>query len=106
MTNTYNITLTEDEARTLLVITGSVLGSENRSPRKHTSSVYGKLNKLLDYDCGIPESNLFGVYSDGQGQYITFKEYPQKTPQQLKIEDLEQSIANAQKQLEELKGLK
>lgn len=94
--------LTEDEARTLYVVTGVFNGSPSNSPRKHTEAIYNNLFgyfRKRSYD--MPERELLPVQCE-----LMFRNYPvTKTPQQLKIEELEKTINEAQKQLEELKGL-
>lgn len=98
--NSYQIVLTEDEINTVYVLTGNISGNAEHSPRKHTTAVYQKIRGILNtksYE--LVENDLF------VGEII-FNNYPvTKTPQQLKIEELEATINEAQKQLEELKGL-
>lgn len=105
--SSYQIILSEDEANTLYVLTGSVCGNATLSPRKHCSTVYYRLHgMLIGSSSEFPERKLLS-----QGAH--FSNYPvTKTPQQLKIEELENTIKEAQKQLvdanqqlEELKGL-
>ena len=98
--NLYQIVLTEDEINTLYVLTGNSAGDCDNSPRKHSTAVYQKIKDILGirmYE--LVEQKLFiGA--------IRFNNYPvTKTPQQLKIEELEKTINEAQKQLQELKGL-
>ena len=98
--NSYQIVLTEDEINTVYVLTGSTGGDIENSPRKHATSVYHKIRNMLNtksYD--LVEHDLCVCE-------IRFNNYPvTKTPQQLKIEELEKTINEAQKQLEELKGM-
>lgn len=97
--NSYQIVLTEDEANTLYVLTSCVWGDVERSPRKHCDSVYYKLKNMLGGKSNdLEERKLLTTE-------VNFKNYPTKTPQQLKIEELENTINEAQKQLQELKGL-
>ncbi len=98
--NSYQIVLTEEEANTLLVLTGNVSGSREHSPRKHADIVYKRLVDIIGtYGYLTLEGKLLNTTAD-------FNDYPvTKTPQQLKIEELEATINEAQKQLEELKGL-
>ena len=98
--NSYQIVLTQEEANTLLVLTGNVSGSREHSPRKHANSVYKRLADMIGtYGYLTQEGKLLSTTAD-------FNDYPvTKTPQQLKIEELEATINEAQKQLEELKGL-
>ena len=98
--NSYQIVLTQEEANTLLVLTGKVTGSNSDSPRKHADSVYQRLHDMLGmYGFDTQEGKL-------TESLFEFENYPEiKTPQQLKIEELEATINEAQKQLEELKGM-
>ena len=102
--NSYQIVLTEDEMSVLVIISGSVIGKSENNPREHASSAHFKLRKTLGVrDCTeLREYNM----TTRNNSYIEFKDYPiTKTPQQLKIEELENTINEAQKQLQELKGL-
>lgn len=98
--NSYQIVLTQDEIDTLYVLTGNTSGNAEHSPRKHATAMYEKIKGILNtksYE--LVEHDLF------VGE-ISFNNYPvTKTPQQLKIEELEATINEAQKQLEELKGM-
>jgi hypothetical protein len=97
---TFTLELTEDEVNTVYSLMGRVLGGVENSPRKHSNSVFYKIADILHIDAStLVETGLL----DGK---IRFKDYPVvKTPQQLKIEELENTIKEAQKKLEELKGL-
>lgn len=80
-TGEYNLTLTPEEARTLLVLTGNVIGDMVTSPRKHCDSVYYRLEKMLDMDeweatDNTPEGKLFSTNNDWGGNYIYFDNYP------------------------------
>lgn len=94
--------LTEDQARTLYVVTGVFNGSPTNSPRKHTEAIYNNLYRYFgERSYNMPERELLPSQCE-----LTFSNYPTvKTPQQLKIEELEATINEAQKQLQELKGL-
>lgn len=105
----YTLELSHEELVTIRVLVGSVLGSSLHSPRKHADSIYNRA-------CGILGSNDpedLIEYRLLEGRTIKFDDYPEtKTPQQLKIEELEKTINEAQKQLvdanqqlEELKGM-
>lgn len=98
--NSYQIVLTEDEINTVYVLTGNVTGSCSNSPRMHCDTVYDKIKSILNtksYE--LVESKLMDCTAN-------FDDYPvTKTPQQLKIEELEATINEAQRQLQELKGL-
>ena len=105
----YVLELSEEEARTLLVLTGKVGGCPDNSPRKHTSSVFNRLYDILGI--GIVSTHewwLFSIQSESySSSFIEFKDYPStKTPRQLKIEELEESITKAQEQLQQLKEIK
>ena len=106
--NSYQIVLTGEEVSVLIVLSGSVIGGWKNNPKEHTNSAHWKLRNVFGIkDCS--ELQEYSLTTD----YIRFKDYPvTKTPQQLKIEELEKTIASAsdtvkeaQKQLEELKGL-
>ena len=99
--NSYQIVLTEEEISVLIVLSGSVIGGWNNNPKEHSNSAHWKLRNVFGIkDCS--ELQEYRMTTD----YIRFKNYPAtKTPQQLKIEELEVTIKEAQKQLEELKGL-
>lgn len=102
--NSYQIVLTEDEMSVLVIISGSVIGKSENNPREHAASAHFKLRNVL----GIKDCSKLREYNmtTRNNSYIEFKDYPvTKTPQQLKIEELEKTINEAQKQLEELKGL-
>lgn len=102
--NTYSLTLSEDEMSVLVIISGSVLGNDKNNPREHATSAHFKLRNALGVrDCTeLREYNM----TTRNNSYIEFKDYPAtKTPQQLKIEELEATINEAQRQLQELKGL-
>ena len=96
----YILELTQKQAETLYVLVGNVSGSGNNSPRKQTDEMYRALKRLLNTNSfDLPEYKLLS-------EIIHFDDYPEtKTPQQLKIEELEKTIKEAQKQLEELKGM-
>lgn len=98
--NSYQIVLTEDEINTIYVLTGNVFGSCSNSPRMHCDTVHRKISKMLGTNSyELAESALMQCE-------VAFDNYPvTKTPQQLKIEELENTINEAQKQLQELKGL-
>ena len=99
--NLYQIVLTEDEMSVLVIISGSVLGNNKNNPREHATSAHFKLKKTL----GVRDCTELREYNMTTS-YIEFKDYPvTKTPQQLKIEELEATINEAQRQLQELKGL-
>lgn len=102
--NSYQIVLTEDEMSVLVIISGSVLGNDKNNPKQHATSAHLKLRNLL----GIKDCSELREYymTTRNNSYIEFEDYPAtKTPQQLKIEELEATINEAQKQLQELKGL-
>ena len=94
--------LSDDEARVLYAITGVFNGCVHNSPRKHTDAIYHRLNAHFGQNSlNMVERQLLPMALD-----IRFQNYPvTKTPQQLKIEELENTINEAQKQLQELKGL-
>ena len=98
--NSYQIVLTADEINTVYVLTGNVTGSCSKSPRMHCDTIYDKIKSILgtkSYE--MVENNLMDCT-------VNFDDYPvTKTPQQLKIEELEATINEAQRQLQELKGL-
>ena len=98
--NSYQIVLTEDEINTIYVLTGNIAGSCSNSPRMHCDTVYDKIKSILNTKSyNLVENNLMDCT-------VNFADYPAtKTPQQLKIEELEKTINGAQKQLQELKGL-
>lgn len=98
--NSYQIILTEDEINTVFVLTGNVTGSSSNSPRMHCDTIYDKIKSILNTKSyNLVENNLVDCT-------VNFNDYPvTKTPQQLKIEELENTINEAQKQLQELKGL-
>ena len=99
--NSYQIVLTEEEVSVLIILTGSVIGDWKNSPKEHSNSAHWKLRNVLGVkDCSVLQE--YNMTTD----YIRFKDYPvTKTPQQLKIEELENTINEAQKQLQELLGL-
>ena len=113
----YTLQLTLEEARTLLVLTGNVIGGSLDSPRKHCDSVYGRLEILLgfgDWDSpsDTPEGKLFSTNNDWDGNYIHFDNYPDLEKQR-RIKELEESIEKANyeleianKELQQLKGTK
>jgi hypothetical protein len=41
----YQLTLSEEEAQALMVLTGSVHGDRRNSPRKHTDAIYYALSR-------------------------------------------------------------
>lgn len=103
----YTLELSHEELVTIRVLSGSVLGSSLHSPRKHADSIYKKACGILgSYD---PDDLI--EYKLLRGRTIEFDKYP-KSAKQLKIEELEATINEAQKQLvdanqqlQELKGL-
>lgn len=97
--NSYQIVLTEDEINTVYVLTGNVCGSSSSSPRKHSDTVYQKIRGML----GTKSFEL--VEHELCVGETRFNDYSVKTPQQLKIEELEATINEAQRKLQELKGL-
>lgn len=98
--NSYQMVLTEDETHTMMLLAANGVWIFDHSPRKHCDAIYSKLKQLTGKTvCDLPEFNLM------IGE-VSFLRYPvTKTPQQLKIEELEATINEAQKQLEELKGI-
>lgn len=106
--NSYQIVLTQEEVSVLIILSGSVIGGLENNPKEHTNSAHWKLRNVFGIkDCS--ELQEYNMTTD----YIRFKDYPvTKTPQQIKIEELEKTIKEAQKQLvdanqqlEELKGM-
>lgn len=102
----YTLELTQKQAETLFVLVGNVSGCGISSPRKQTDEVYRALKRQLNTNSfDLPEYKLLS-------EIIHFDDYTKiKTPQQLKIEELEATINEAQKQLfdanqqlQELKG--
>jgi len=97
----YNITLSRDEFITMRVLAGAVCGDDKLSPRKHTTAIFNKMCEIL----GTRSMKQFVEYELLNGRSINFDNYPTKSPQELKIEELEKTIGEAQKQLQELKGM-
>jgi len=62
------LTLTSLEARALHALVGSVTGSSERSPRKHTDAIWAALG-----EAGVESRAERRLFGDG---YITFKDYP------------------------------
>lgn len=98
--NSYQIVLTQDEISVMLLLAGNVMGCPSKSPRKHCDVIYEKIKQIIGKTAyEIPERDLLKADT-------IFSNYPAtKTPHQLKIEELEKTIKEAEKQLEELKGL-
>jgi hypothetical protein len=102
--NSYQIVLTEEEMSVLVIISGSILGNDKNNPKEHATSAHFKLRNVLGIkDCSeLREYNM----ATRNNSYIEFNDYlVVKTPQQLKIEELEKTINEVQKQLQELKGV-
>lgn len=95
------LTLTKEEARTLLTLLMKV-GGTMRSPRKHAESLLKKLNIGMTWDeyNQLPEKKLLCIKDQG----FFFNDYPEeKSPKQLKIEELQDTIEEMKKQVEQLK---
>jgi len=99
--NSYQIVLTQEEANTLLVLTGNVTGSCESSPRKHTDSVHRRLTDMVGtYGYLTLEGKLLNTTADFDDYPI--QEEPAKSSLQLKAEI---DFSDAKKDIEELTEL-
>lgn len=96
------ITLTKEEVNTLTVIFNHVDGSVFKSPCKHVDNILKKLNNNMSYETydSLPERKLLTITDN----CLFFYDYPEeKSPKQLKIEELQGTIEEMKKQVEQLK---
>lgn len=78
------------------------VGGTMRSPRKHADNLLKKLYVDMSWDeyTQLPERKLLTNTTDG----LFFNDYPEeKSPKQLKIEELQGTIEEMKKQVEQLK---
>lgn len=95
------ITLTKDEVNTLTALLCAVNGTA-KSPRRHIDSAILKVCLGITYHkyTQLTETHLLSI-KDG---CILFNDYPEeKSPKQLKIEELQGTIEEMKKQVEQLK---
>jgi hypothetical protein len=96
------ISLTKEEVNTLTVVFNYVDGSVFKSPCKHVDNILKKLNNSMSYETydSLPERKLLMITDN----CIFFNDYPEeKSPKQLKIEELQDTIEEMKKQVEQLK---
>jgi len=108
MHNTYILNLSEEEKDALVCVLQFVGGCPENSPRRFIRSICAKLNHVAVFNekCseGYKRPRYFKEVENKSS--IIFNDFPaSKTPQQLRIDKLEKTIKEAQKQLEELKGM-
>lgn len=99
--------LTQEEARTLFVLTGNVTGDTINSPRKHTDKIYTDLKKALYLETAqdIAEQGLFSTNNSDGGDYIHFENYPVQEPEPDTTIKLNVDTSEAKAAIEELKSL-
>lgn len=99
--NSYQIVLTQEEANTLLVLTGNVSGSREHSPRKHADSVHKRLIDMVGtYGYLTLEGKLLNTTAD-------FDDYPVQEDSKKNTLTLKAEIdfSDAKKDIEELTEL-
>lgn len=102
-----SLELTQEEARTLFVLTGNVTGDTFDSPRKHTDKVYTNLKKALYLETSqdTAEHDLFSTNNKYGGDYIHFANYPVQEPEPDTTINLNVDTSEAKAAIEELKAL-
>lgn len=96
----YTLELSHEELVTMRALSGSVLGHDTLSPRKHTDSIHNKTCNLLD---SFDVDDLI-EYELLRGRTIEFENYPiQEEPTKSSLQlKAEIDFSDAKKDIEEL----
>jgi len=99
----YTLELSHEELVTIRVLSGSVLGHDTLSPRKHNNSIYRKLCDIL----GSYDTDDLIEYELLRGRTIEFDNYPiQEEPTKNSLQlKAEIDFSDAKKDIEELTEL-
>lgn len=75
----YTLELTEQEAKVLRVIVGHVVGDFYNSPRRETSAIFDKFQKMGFWD---EDKTIAGLASPAtNGSLVYFRNYPEPEPE-------------------------